>query len=131
MAIKSTYYMLKRIHLEPWYCPDGCNRNQIDYYVIDVKARKDVNIDLVHIIKLRPRPKRASNTLAETYRSQAFNERRKLAGVSEPKPLSLDEKWKRMEEGSSLESNDKQHWLHTKTRRKEVVRRDEREEECF
>jgi hypothetical protein len=43
-----------------------------------------------------------------------------LSGALEPDPLSLNDKWKRMEE-SSLKSSDKHHRLHTKTSGKRVV----------
>jgi hypothetical protein len=54
MAIKSTYFMHKRIHLQTWHSPDRHTFNQIDYClldgrhfseVIDVMARRGVNVD--------------------------------------------------------------------------------------
>jgi hypothetical protein len=54
MAIKSTYFMHKRIHLQTWHSPDGHTFNQIDHCfingrhfsdVIDVMARRGANID--------------------------------------------------------------------------------------
>jgi hypothetical protein len=51
MAIKSTYFMHKRINLETWHSPDEHTRNQIDYSdVIDVKARRGANIDSDHML---------------------------------------------------------------------------------
>jgi hypothetical protein len=74
MAIKSTYFMHKRIHLQTWHSPDVHIYNQIDHClidgrhfsdVIDVMARRGANIDSDHmlvVIKLRARIYRASNT---------------------------------------------------------------------
>jgi hypothetical protein len=59
MAIKSTYFMHKQIHLQTWHSPDGHTFNQIDPYlidgrhfsdVIDVMARKNANIDSDHML---------------------------------------------------------------------------------
>jgi hypothetical protein len=36
MAIKSTYFMHKQIHLETWHSPDGRTRNQIEEAVWEV-----------------------------------------------------------------------------------------------
>jgi hypothetical protein len=67
MAIKSTYFMHKRIHLETWHSPYGHTRNRVDHYLIDgrhfsdvveVKARRGANIDsdyMLVVIKLRYR----------------------------------------------------------------------------
>jgi hypothetical protein len=80
MAIKSTYFMHKQIHLETWHTPDGRNHNQIDHCsidgwhfsdVFDVKARRGANIDSDHmlvVIKLRYRISRASNTTPQQLR---------------------------------------------------------------
>jgi hypothetical protein len=74
MAIKSTYFMHERIHLQTWHSPDGHTFNQIDNClidgrhfsdVIDVMAQRGANIDSDHmlvVIKLRARICRASNT---------------------------------------------------------------------
>jgi endonuclease/exonuclease/phosphatase family metal-dependent hydrolase len=74
MAIKSTYYMHKQIHLQTLHSPDGHTFNQIDHClidgrhfsdVIDVMARRGANINSDHIlvvIKLRARICRASKT---------------------------------------------------------------------
>jgi hypothetical protein len=35
MAIKSTYFMHKRIHLQNWHSPDEHTFNQIDHCLID------------------------------------------------------------------------------------------------
>jgi endonuclease/exonuclease/phosphatase family metal-dependent hydrolase len=73
MAIKSTYFMHKRIHLKTWHSLDGHTFKQIDHClidgrhfsdVIDVMARRGANIDSDHmlvVIKLRARICRASN----------------------------------------------------------------------
>jgi hypothetical protein len=65
MAIKSTFFMHKRIHLQTWHSTDGHTFNQIDHCliddrlfsdVIDVMARMDANIGPDHmlvVIKLR------------------------------------------------------------------------------
>jgi hypothetical protein len=59
MAIKSTYFMHKLIHLQTWQSPDGHTFNQIDHClidgrhfsdVIDVIARSGVNIDSDHML---------------------------------------------------------------------------------
>jgi hypothetical protein len=67
MAIKSTYFMQKRIHFQTWHSPERHTFNQIDHCliegrhfsdVIDVMAWKGVNIDSDHmlvVIKLRAR----------------------------------------------------------------------------
>jgi endonuclease/exonuclease/phosphatase family metal-dependent hydrolase len=72
MAIKSTYFMHKRIHLQTWHSPDGHTFKQIDHClinrrhfadVIDVMARRAANIDSDHmlvVIKLRARICRGS-----------------------------------------------------------------------
>jgi hypothetical protein len=122
MAIKTTYFMHKRIHFETWHSPDGRTRNQIDHCliggrkfsdVIDVTVRRDANIDLDHMLvarKLRYRLSRPSNTtpqqlrrfsverlndgnVASMYRNEMEAE---LSDTSEPEPL--DDKWKRIEE---------------------------------
>jgi hypothetical protein len=59
MAIKSTYFMHTRIHLQTWHSPDGHTFNQIDHClidgrhfsdVIDVMVRRSANIDLDHML---------------------------------------------------------------------------------
>jgi type I restriction-modification system DNA methylase subunit len=123
MAIKSTYFKHKRIHLQTWRSPDGHTFNQIDHClidgrhfsdVIDVMARKDANSDSDHmlvVIKLRARIYRASNTKPQQLRRFAANRLKdrdvasryyeellsELQGV-QPQPLSLDEKCKKLEE---------------------------------
>jgi hypothetical protein len=120
MTIKSTYFMHKRIHLETWHSPDGRTYNQIDHClidgrhfsdVIDAKARRGANIDSDHmlvVIKLRYRISRANNTTPETFRSRASERRERsnndcheldpeLSGASEPEPLSLNDKWRRLD----------------------------------
>jgi hypothetical protein len=123
MAIKSTYFMHKRIHLQTWHSPDEHTFNQIDHClidgsyfsdVIDVMSRSGANIDLDHIlvvIKLRERICRASNTkplqlrrfavdrlknrdVASRYYDELESE---LQGV-QAQPRSLDEKCKKLEE---------------------------------
>jgi hypothetical protein len=58
IAIKNTYFMHKRIHLQTWHSPDGHTFNQIDYClidarhfsdVLDVMAQRDANIDSDHM----------------------------------------------------------------------------------
>jgi hypothetical protein len=78
MAIKSTYFMHKRIPLQTWHSPDGHNFNQIYHFsdVIDVMARRDANIDSDHmlvVIKLRARICRASNTKPQQLRRLAVD----------------------------------------------------------
>jgi exonuclease III len=59
MAIKITYFMHKRIHLQTWHSPDGHTFNQINHClidkrhfsdVIDVMARRGANIDSGHML---------------------------------------------------------------------------------
>ena len=123
MAIKSTYFMHKRIHLETWHSPDGRTRNQIDHClidgrhfsdVIDVRARRGANIDSDHmlvVIKLRYRISRACCTNPQQLRRFAVDRltdgsvatryrdelETGLQGAPEPESLSLNDKWKRME----------------------------------
>jgi endonuclease/exonuclease/phosphatase family metal-dependent hydrolase len=80
MAIKSTYFMHIRNHLQTWHSPDGHTFNQIDHClidrrhfsdVIDVMAQRGANIDSDHmlvVIKLRARICRASNTKPQQLR---------------------------------------------------------------
>jgi hypothetical protein len=123
MAIKSTYFMHKGIHLQTWHSPDGHTFNQIDDClingrhfsdVIDVMARRGANIDSDHmlvVIKLRARICRASKTKPQQLRRFAVDRLKdrdvasrfydelesELQGV-QPQPLSLDEKFKKLEE---------------------------------
>jgi endonuclease/exonuclease/phosphatase family metal-dependent hydrolase len=62
MAIKSTYFMLTRIHLKTWHSPIGHTFNQIDHCLIDgrhfsdvinVMARRGANIDSDHMLLSR------------------------------------------------------------------------------
>jgi hypothetical protein len=74
IAIKSTYFMQKRIHLQTWHSSDGHTFNQIDHCLIDarhfsddinVMAPRGANIDSDHMLvvkKLKARICRASNT---------------------------------------------------------------------
>jgi endonuclease/exonuclease/phosphatase family metal-dependent hydrolase len=125
MAIKSTYFMHKRIHLETWHSPDGRTCNQIDHClidgrhfsdVIDVRARRGANIDSDHmlvVIRVRFRISLASNMKPQQLKRFAVD-RLIDAGVAtryhdeletelcrrsamEPEPLSLDDIWKRTE----------------------------------
>jgi hypothetical protein len=85
MAIESTYFMHKRIHLDTWYSLDGHTFNQIGHCliygrhfsdVIDDMARKGTNIDSDHmlvVIKLRARICRASNTKTQQLRRFAVD----------------------------------------------------------
>jgi hypothetical protein len=85
MAIKSTYFMHKRIHLQTWHSPDGHTFNQIDHClidgrhfsdVIDVMARRGANIasdQMLVIIKLRTSIWRASNTKPQQLRRFAVD----------------------------------------------------------
>jgi hypothetical protein len=73
MAIKITYFMHERIHLQTWHSRDGHTFNQIDHCLIDGRhfsdvidglARRGANIDSDHmlvVIKLRAKICRASN----------------------------------------------------------------------
>jgi hypothetical protein len=56
MAILSTYFMLKQIHLQTWHAPDGQTFNQIDHCLIDGRHFSASRY------KLRARIRRASNT---------------------------------------------------------------------
>jgi hypothetical protein len=125
MAIKSTYFMHKTIHLKTWHSPDGHTFSQIDHYlidgrhfsdVIDVIARRGANIDSDHmlvVIKLRARLCRASNTKPQQLRrfavdrlkdrdvaSRYFDELESVLQGVEAQPLSLDEKCKKLEKQS-------------------------------
>jgi hypothetical protein len=117
LAIKSTYSMHKRIHLQIWHSPDGHTVNQIDHClidgrhfsdVIDVMAWRAANIDSEHmllVIKLRARICSASNTKPQQLTRFAVNRLKdrdvasryydelssELQGV-QAQPLSLDEK---------------------------------------
>jgi hypothetical protein len=42
MAIKSTYFMHERIHLQTWHSPDGHTFNQIGHCLIDARHFSDV-----------------------------------------------------------------------------------------
>jgi hypothetical protein len=122
-AIKSTYFMHKRIHLQSWHSPDGHIFNQIVHClidgrhfsdVIDVMARRDGNIDSDHmlvVIKLRARICRASNTKPEQLRrfavdrlkdrdvaSRYYDELESELQRVQAQPLGLDEKCKKLEE---------------------------------
>jgi hypothetical protein len=72
MAIKSTYFMHKRIYLETWHSPDGRTRNQINHCMNDGRYFSDViDVDSDHMlvfIKLRYRISRASNTTPQQLR---------------------------------------------------------------
>jgi hypothetical protein len=123
MVIKNTYFMHTRIHLQTWHSSDLDTFNQIDHCliagrhfsdVIDVMARRDAYIDSDHmlvVIKLRARICRASNIkqqqlwcfavdrlkdrdVASRYYDELESE---LQGV-QAQPLSLDEKFKKLEE---------------------------------
>jgi endonuclease/exonuclease/phosphatase family metal-dependent hydrolase len=82
MAIKYTYFMNNRIHLQTWHYPDGHAFNQIDHCliegrlfsdVIDVMAWRGANIDSDHmlvVIKLKARICRASHTKPQQLRAR-------------------------------------------------------------
>jgi hypothetical protein len=136
MAIKSTYFMHKRIHLQTWHSPDGHTFNQIDHClidgrhfsdVIDAMARRDANIDSYHIvIKLRARICRATNVKPQQLRRFAVDRLKdrdvapryydelesELQGV-QAQPLSLDKKFKKTGRNNP-ESSVKHHQLHEK-----------------
>jgi hypothetical protein len=123
MVIKSKYFIHKWIHLQIWHSPDGHTFNQIDHCLIDgrhfsdfidVMAWRGANIDSDHmqvVIKLRSRVCRTSNSKPEQLRlfavdrlkyrdvaSRYYDElESELQGV-QPQPLSLDEKFKKLEE---------------------------------
>jgi endonuclease/exonuclease/phosphatase family metal-dependent hydrolase len=85
MAIKSTYFMHQRIHLQTWHSPDEHTFNQIDHCLIDGRlfsdvinfmARKGANIDSDHmlvVIKVRAKVFRASNTKPQKLRRFAVD----------------------------------------------------------
>jgi hypothetical protein len=95
MAIKSTYFMHKEIHLQTWHSPVGHTLNQIDHCliegrhfsdVIDVMAQRGANIDsdyMLVVIKLRARICRASNTKLQQVRYYDELESYKLARTKE------------------------------------------------
>jgi hypothetical protein len=120
MAIKSTYFMHKRIHLQIWHSPDGHTFNHIDHCLIDGRHFSEVvyvmawNIDSDHmlvVIKLRTRICRASNTKPQQLRRFAVDRLKdrdvasryydelesELQGV-QAQPLSLDGNRKKLEE---------------------------------
>jgi hypothetical protein len=126
MAIKSTYFMHKRIHLQTWHPPDGHTFNQIDHSLdgghfsdlIDVMARRGANNDSDHmlvVIKLRARICRAINTKPQQLRRFAVDRLKdrdlasryydelefELQGV-QAQPLSFDEKCKKLEETNTI-----------------------------
>jgi hypothetical protein len=71
MAIKSTYFMHKRVHLQTWHFPDGHTFNKVDHCL-----RRGANIDSDHmlvVIKLRARICRASNTKPQQLRRFAVD----------------------------------------------------------
>jgi hypothetical protein len=85
MAIKSTFFMYKRIHLQTWHSTDGHTFNQINHClidgiqfsdVIDVMARRGANIDSDHMlvgINMRARICRASNRMPQQLRRFAVD----------------------------------------------------------
>jgi hypothetical protein len=123
MAIKSTYFMHKRIHLQTWHSPDVHTFNQIDHCLIDdghfsdfidVMAWRGANIEADHmlfVMKLRARICCASNTKPQQLRlfavdrlkdrdvaSRYYDElESELQGV-QTHPLSLNEECKKVEE---------------------------------
>jgi hypothetical protein len=110
MAIKSTYFMHKRIHLQTWHSPDRHTFKKINHClidgrhfsdVIDVRAQRGANIDSYHmlvVIKLRARICHASNTKDKDVASWYYNElKSELQGV-QAQPISLDENCKKLEE---------------------------------
>jgi hypothetical protein len=83
MAIKSTYFMHKRIHLQTWHSPD-------EHTFIEVMARSRFAVD-----RLKDRD------VASRYYDELES---KLQGV-QPQPLSLDEKCKKQEETIQREAS--------------------------
>jgi hypothetical protein len=85
MAIKSTYFMHKRVHLQTSHSPDGHTFNQIDHCLIDGRHFSDVIDDMARtgannysdhmlvVIKLRARICRASNTKPQQLRRFAVD----------------------------------------------------------
>jgi endonuclease/exonuclease/phosphatase family metal-dependent hydrolase len=85
LAIKSTYFMHKRIHLQTWHSPDGHTFKQIDHCLIDgrhfsdvleIMAQRGAYIESDHmlvVIKLRARICRASNSTLQQLRRFAVN----------------------------------------------------------
>jgi hypothetical protein len=123
MTIKNTFFMHKRIHLQTWHSTNGHTFNQIDHClivgrhfsdVIDVMARRGVNVDSYHmlvVIKLRARICRASNTNPQQLRHFAVDRVKDRDVASryndeleselqgqQAQPSSLDEKCKKLEE---------------------------------
>jgi hypothetical protein len=122
MAIKSTYFMHKQIHLQTWHSSGGhITFIQIDHClidgrhfsdVIDVTARRGVKIDSDHMLvvkTLRTRICRASNTNQQQLTrfevdrlkdrdvtSRYYDELE--SELQDVLPLSLDEKCKKLEE---------------------------------
>jgi hypothetical protein len=82
MAIKSTYFMHKRHHLQTWHSPDGHTFNQFDQCLIDGRHFSD-----------------AADRLKDRYvAALCYDElESELQGV-QAQPLSLDEKCKKLEE---------------------------------
>jgi hypothetical protein len=106
MAIKITYFMHKRIHLQTWHSPDGHTLNQIDHCLIDRRHFSDV-IDVLVVIKLRERICCASNTKPQQLRRFAvgrlndmdvaslyYDELKSELQGGQAQPLSLDVKCK-------------------------------------
>jgi hypothetical protein len=65
MAIKSTYFMHKRIHLETWHSPDGRTRNQIDQCLIDGRHFSD-NFNLIYWVNRAQSPTDNSSKITNT-----------------------------------------------------------------
>jgi hypothetical protein len=123
MAIKTTYFIDTRIHLPTWHSPSGHTFNQTYHCLIDarhfsdvmeVMARRGANIDSDHmlvIMKLRARICLASNTKPQQLRrfavdrlndrdvaSRYYDELESELQSVQAQQLSLDEKWKKLEE---------------------------------
>jgi hypothetical protein len=76
MAINSTYFMHKRIHLETWHSPDGRTRNRIDHSLLDGRYFSDV-IDVKALWSERLERSKSVPPRAKGCRTNAIEEHRR------------------------------------------------------